>query len=231
MTTGSMVLSQADIENRTFIVKVYGWMTFALLVTALVAIYTIDSPALLSVLLSSSYIFIGLLLVELILVGVLAAAVHKMSLPMAATTFVGYAALNGLTFAVIFLAFTAESIASTFLITAGTFGVMSAYGFFTKTDLTSIGNLLFMGLIGLIIASVVNIFLGSELIYWITTYVGILIFVGLIAYDTQKIKNMNIIGNEGTDEDRKEAIVGALVLYLDFINLFLLLLRLFGRRK
>ena len=108
---------------------------------------------------------------------------------------------------------------------------MSAYGYFTKKDLTSWGNLLLMALFGLIVASIGNIFMKSETLMWITTYVGILIFVGLTAYDTQKIKNTNIIGNEGTDEDRKEAIIGALTLYLDFINLFLKLLRLFGKRK
>jgi FtsH-binding integral membrane protein len=117
------------------------------------------------------------------------------------------------------------------LVTSGTFGVMSVYGYTTKRDLTSMGNLLGMGLVGLIIASVVNIFLNSSVLYWITTYIGIFIFVGLIAYDTQKIKEMNVIGNEGTDEDKKEAIMGALTLYLDFINLFLYMLRLFGNRK
>jgi FtsH-binding integral membrane protein len=132
---------------------------------------------------------------------------------------------------VIFLVFTAESIASTFFITAGTFGVMSIYGYTTKSDLSKWGNLLFMGLIGLIIASIANFFMESTMLYWITTYVGVLIFVGLTAYDTQKIKNANVIGNEGTEEDSKEAIMGALTLYLDFINLFLYLLRIFGRRK
>ena len=117
----------------------------------------------------------------------------------------------------------------TFLITGGTFAAMSIYGYFTKQDLTRAGNLLIMALIGLIIASVVNIFFRNPIMYWIITYAGILIFVGLTAYDTQKIKQMNIIGNEGTEEDHKEAIMGALTLYLDFINLFLYLLRLFGR--
>jgi len=133
--------------------------------------------------------------------------------------------------AVIFMIYTAESIASTFFVTAGTFAVMSAYGYFTKKDLSSWGNILFMGLIGIILASLVNLFFHNEMLYWITTYIGILVFVGLTAYDTQKIKEMNVIGNEGTDEDRKESIIGALVLYLDFINLFLLLLRVLGDRK
>jgi len=139
--------------------------------------------------------------------------------------------LNGVTLSAIFIVFTEESLASTFYVTTGTFGVMSIYGYSTKSDLTRLGNLLFMGLIGLIISSVVNLFFHNELLYWITTYVGVLLFVGLTAYDTQKIKKMNIIGNEGTEEDKKEAIMGALTLYLDFINLFLYLLRIFGKKK
>ena len=131
----------------------------------------------------------------------------------------------------VFLAYTAASITSTFLVTAGTFGAMSFYGYTTRRDLTSWGSFFFMGLIGIIIASVVNIFLQRSLMYWVIAYVGVLIFVGLTAYDTQKIKEMNILGNEGTDEDTKEAIRGALTLYLDFINLFLMLLRIMGDRR
>jgi hypothetical protein len=131
----------------------------------------------------------------------------------------------------IFLRFTEGSIASTFFITAGTFAFMSILGYFTKTDLTRFGNIMMMALVGLIIASLVNIFWQNSTLYWITSSLGVLIFTGLIAYDTQKIKEMNIIGNEGTDADKKEAIMGALTLYLDFINLFLFLLRMFGDRK
>jgi hypothetical protein len=131
----------------------------------------------------------------------------------------------------IFVVYTSASITSTFLVTAGTFGAMSLYGYTTKKDLTSWGSFLFMGLIGIIIASVVNIFMQSSMMHMIITYAGVLIFVGLTAYDTQKIKEMNILGNEGTDEDTKEAIRGALTLYLDFINLFLMLLRLMGDRR
>jgi FtsH-binding integral membrane protein len=221
----------AEAEQQRFITKVYGWMCFALIVTASVALLTASSPALAGLILGSQLLFFGLLIGEVVLVGYLAAAVSKMKASTATAVFIGYSALNGLTFSVIFLAFTAGSIASTFFVTAGTFGVMSFYGYVTKTDLTRVGSLAFMGLIGVIIASVVNFFLKSPAIYWITTYIGIAIFVGLTAYDTQKIKMMNVIGNENTEEDRKEAIMGALTLYLDFINLFLLLLRLFGRRK
>ncbi len=220
-----------EAEQQRFMTKVYGWMCFALIVTASVALLTVSSPALANLILGNQLLFFGLLIGEIVLVGYLAVAVAKMSASTATAVFIAYSALNGLTFSVIFMAFTAGSIASTFFITAGTFGVMSVYGYVTKTDLTRVGNLCFMGLIGVIIASVVNFFFKSPMIYWVTTYIGIAVFVGLTAYDTQKIKKMSIIGNENTDEDKKEAIMGALTLYLDFINLFLMLLRLFGRRR
>lgn len=218
-------------EQAAFMSRVYGWMCLALVVTALVAAYTASSPDLIRLIFGNKLVFWGLILGELGLVVWLSAAVQRMSATTATMAFLGYAALNGLTMAAIFLLYTASSIGSTFLITAGTFGVMSVYGYFTKRDLTSLGNLLFMALLGLIIASVVNWFWSNSTLYWITTYAGVLIFTGLVAYDTQKIKNMNIIGNEGTEEDRKESIMGALALYLDFINLFLFLLRLFGSRR
>ncbi len=224
-------IESAVAETQRFMVKVYSWMSFALIVTGLVAMYVAGSEALLSLIFGNTFIFIGLIIGELVLVGALAGWVNKMSANTATLIFLVYAAINGLTFAAIFLLYTAESIATTFFITAGTFGAMSIYGYTTKSDLSGWRNMLMMGLFGLVIASVVNIFLGSSVVYWVTTYMGVLIFVGLTAYDTQKIKNMNIIGNEGTDEDKKEAIMGALTLYLDFINLFLYLLRLFGRRK
>ena len=222
---------QIQVEQANFITKVYGWMSGGLVVTALIAAWVASSPAALNLILGNKLVFYGLLIGELLMVGYLAAASKRISADVATLLFVGFAALNGLTLSVIFVAFTSASIASTFYITAGTFAVMSAYGYFTKRDLTSIGNLAFMALIGIIIASVVNMFFKNETLYWVVTYAGILIFVALTAYDTQKIKNMNIIGNEGTEEDRKEAIIGALTLYLDFINLFLFLLNIFGKRK
>jgi FtsH-binding integral membrane protein len=231
MNGTGLTAEQIQVEQANFITKVYAWMSLALLVTGLVAIATASSRLLTELIFSSRLVFFGLLIAEFICVAYLVTVIQRISAKMAILIFFGYAALNGLTFSVIFLVYTTESIASTFFITAVTFGIMSAYGYYTKRDLTSIGNLAFMGLIGLIIASVANIFLHNETIYWITTYAGILIFVALTAYDTQKIKDMNIIGNEGTDEDKKEAIMGALTLYLDFINLFLYLLRLFGRKK
>lgn len=218
-------------EQASFMTKVYGWMSLALFVTASVAMFVASTPSLVYALASNKILFYGLIIGELLLVGYLAIAVMRMSATMATAVFLGYAVLNGVTLSLIFLVYTAGSIASTFLVTAGTFAIMSAYGYYTKRDLTTLGNLLFMALIGLVLASVVNIFWQNSTLMWITTYAGVLIFVGLTAYDTQKIKEMNIIGNEGTDEDRKEAIRGALTLYLDFINLFLYLLRILGGRR
>ncbi len=218
-------------EQQRFMVRVYSWMTSGLVVTGAVA-YTVSStPALAQAILGNPLIVIVLVIAQLGLVFWLASRVMQMSATQATTVFTLYAALTGLTFSAVFLAYTAASITSTFLVTAGTFAAMSFYGYTTRRDLTSWGSFLFMGLIGIIIASVVNIFLQSSMIYWVVTYAGVLIFVGLTAYDTQKIKEMNILGNEGTEEDTKEAIRGALSLYLDFINLFLMLLRIMGTRR
>lgn len=225
------VISSSELEQRNFITKVFGWMSAALVVTGLIAAYVASQPNLVDIFIGNRFVFYALLISELVLVGILAGLVKKMSASLATIIFFAYAALNGLTLSLIFLIFTIDSIAVTFFITAGIFGTMSIYGYLTNTDLTSIGNLCLMTLVGLILASIVNMFFFNEMVYWITTYVGIIVFVGLIAYDTQKIKNCNIIGNEGTEEDTKESILGALELYLDFINLFLYLLRIFGRRK
>ena len=230
MSTASMTLSHAELTQRGFISKVYGWMAFALAITAITAMLTVSTPALIMTIVRNRVLFFALILGELALVVYLSAAIQKMSAATATAVFMAYSVINGLTLSIIFLVYTAESIASTFFIAAGTFAAMSVYGYTTKRDLTSIGNLCVTALIGIIIASLVNMFFQNEMIYWITTYVGILIFVGLIAYDTQKIKAMGLVGVTG-DAERKGAIMGALALYLDFINLFLLLLRVFGRRK
>ncbi|QLE01347.1 Bax inhibitor-1/YccA family protein [Galbibacter sp. BG1] len=231
MNVENLSQEQIKVEQGRFMTKVYGWMSGALILTGIIAAWVANTEEIVNVIFSNRLYFYGLLIVEFLAVAYLSAAINKLSANTAIALFLGYAALNGLTFSVIFLAFTAESIATTFYITAGTFGAMSIYGYYTKTDLTSVGNIAFMGLIGLIIASIVNLFFQNEMLYWIVTYAGVLIFVALTAYDTQKIKRLNIIGNEGTEEDQKEAIMGALTLYLDFINLFLFLLRIFGRRK
>lgn len=219
--------------QATFISKVYGWMTCALVITGVVAMWAASTPAVLDFIFPASgsmMTFYMLIAAELIAVVYLTGRIHKMSAETAGTVFLLYSVLNGLTLSVVFLIYTSSSIASTFLVAAATFGVMSAYGYTTKKDLTSIGNLLFMALIGLVIASVVNFFMQSALLYWIITYAGVLIFVGLVAYDTQKIKRM-AAADDGVEVYQKKAIFGALTLYLDFVNLFLYLLRLLGDRK
>lgn len=212
-----------------YITKVYGWMFLALCLTAGIALYISSVPALIDTIKETRILIIGIVIGQLFLVGFLAIRIQKMSAAIATLVFFLYAALNGVVFAVILGAYTAGSIATVFAITAGTFGVMTAVGYFTKTDLTSFGKIMLMGLIGIIIASIVNIFVGSSTLYWIISYVGVAVFVGLIAYDTQKIKGYALLENE---EDRKRgAILGALALYLDFVNLFIYLLRLFGDRR
>ena len=231
MDTSYMTKDMVIAEQRRFMNKVYGWMSLGLIITGFIAHFVMSNPGLFRAIVGNRLIFFGLIIGEILLVVRLSRSIMRISASHATTLFLGYSAINGLTLSVVFAMYTAESIASTFFITAGTFAVMSIYGYVTKRDLTGWGNFLVMGLIGIIIASIVNIFIGSSSLYWIITYIGVFIFVGLTAYDTQKIKQMNIIGNEGTDEDRKEAILGALRLYLDFVNLFLMLLRLFGNRR
>jgi len=218
-------------EQQRFMVRVYNWMGAGLAMTGGVSWYVSTSETILNLLITQPILFFGLLIAELGLVFYLAARVMQMDVGQAMGVFFLYAGLNGVTLAPLFLLYTTASLASTFFVTAGMFGAMSFYGYTTKKDLTSWGGFLFMGLIGIIIASVVNMFLHNSMLYWIISYAGVLIFVGLTAYDTQKIKETNILGNEGTDEDTKEAIRGALTLYLDFINLFLMLLRIMGTRR
>ena len=226
-----LTMSQSrETAQATFMTKVYGWMTIALLITAFAAMFAYITPTL-NDLISNKLVFYGLIIGELILVGSLVLAVQKMSPMVAALVFIGYSALNGLTLASIFLVYTAGSISLTFFITAGTFAVMSIYGYTTKADLTRIGNLALMALVGVIIASIANFFLQSEMLYWIISYLGVAIFVGLVAYDTQKIKNMSASIDVNSSEGKRASLIGALTLYLDFINLFLFLLRLFGSRK
>ncbi len=214
-----------------FIRRVYNWMGLGLAVTALVALYTASNHALLGFIFGTPLLFFGLIIGQLAVVIVLSAGINRLQASTATFLFFLYSALTGLTLSVIFLAYTRASIASTFFVTAGTFGVMSVYGYTTQRDLTSWGSFLFMGLIGIILASVVNIFLHSETVYWVVTYAGILIFVGLTAYDTQKLKEMAMAGFANEELERKSAVMGALRLYLDFINLFLMLLRVMGNRR
>ena len=217
--------------QAVFITKVYNWMALALFVTGLVAYFTATTPSLMTAILGSKILFFGLIIGELALVIYLTRSINKLSRNTAIGAFLLYSVLNGLTMSVIFLAYTSNSIATTFYITAGTFTAMSFYGYTTKRDLTSIGNMAFMALIGIIIASVVNMFLQNEMMYWIISYLGVAIFVGLVAYDTQKLKEIGSRGFVNEDNMEKTSIMGALSLYLDFVNLFLFLLRIFGDRK
>lgn len=213
--------------------RVYGWMTLALFVTAGMALITVNSPAMLNLIYGNSFVILGLIIAELGLVIGLSAGLNKMS-PMTATMmFLLYAAVNGLTLSAIFFVYALGTIFQAFAATALTFGAMSLVGYTTKKDLTGMGGILMMGLIGLIIASLINAFWGNSTMDAIITYIGVFLFVGLTAYDTQKIKQMSeYVGMEGDSAVMsKIAIMGALSLYLDFINLFLYILRLFGRSR
>ena len=218
---------QLAIARNTLIRQVYAWMGGGLMVTALMAMVTVSSPGILNAVFGNRLVFYALILGELGLVVAISGAIDRLSAAVASLLFVLYAALNGVTMSVIFAVYTAESVASTFVITAATFGAMSAFGYLTRRDLTGWGSFLFMGLIGVVIASLVNIFTRSSAAAWVISAVGVIVFTGLTAYDTQKIKAMAAAGAEG----RKPAILGALTLYLDFINLFLMLLRLLGNRR
>lgn len=215
--------------SATLVRSVYMWMCTALLLTGATASFVANTPALIDAIISSRILFWGLLIAQFGLVWAISSSVTRYSLSTLSVLFMVYSILTGVTFSIYFLVFTAESIASTFFVTAGTFAVMSLYGYLTKADLTKLGNLAFMALIGILLASVVNFFLHSEALYWGITYIGVLVFVGLIAYDTQKIKALATL--ENNEHTQKLAICGALSLYLDFINLFLMLLRIMGRRR
>ena len=210
--------------------QMYIWMSLALLLTGFTAFAISENDRIMHTLLSNQVIFWGIIISEVLLVLFLAARLHKMSLAVATITFIAYSILNGVSMSLLFFAYTSESIASTFFVTAGTFGITALYGYFTKKDLSSWGSILLMALFGLLIASVVNIFLGSGMLYWIITYVGVIIFVGLTAYDTQRFKNA-IFESDVTESTYKLALMGALELYLDFINMFVYLLRILGDRR
>lgn len=217
---------------QTFMAQVYGWMTVGLLLTAFVAFYVASSYELQEMIFSSKVVFFGLIIAQLGLVFVLSGMVHKMSGAMATSLFMLYSVLTGVTISSVLLLYTASSIASTFFICAAMFGALSIYGYTTKRSLTGMGSFLFMGLIGIIIASIVNIFMQSSMMSMVISYAGVLIFAGLTAYDTQKLKDMgNEINQEDKENMRRYSIMGALTLYLDFINLFLMLLRILGDRR
>lgn len=211
--------------------NVYSWMTLALVITGLTAYYVSTQIDWMQAIVENRLLFWGLLLAEIGVVVYISARIHKISFQTAGLLFGVYAVLNGVTLSFIFLAYTDTSIATTFFITAGTFGAMSLVGYFTKRDLSTMGRILLMSLIGLIIATLVNLFVESSMVSLIISYVGVLIFVGLTAYDTQKIKMLLMqYGTERNDMTMKIALLGSLELYLDFVNLFLYLLRIFGNR-
>ena len=230
-SNGSIV-ERANSGIQAYMAQVYGWMTCGLLLTAVVAWYAANTPAVMNFIFSSQITFFGLIIVQLGLVFVISGMVNRLSGSMATSLFMLYSALTGLTLSSILIMYTGASIASTFIICAGMFGAMSVYGYTTKRDLSGLGSMLFMGLIGIVLASIVNIWLKSPALMWAVTYIGVLVFVGLTAYDTQKLKSMGAqLDSNDRDNFRKYSIVGALTLYLDFINLFLMLLRIFGNRR
>jgi len=216
---------------RSFLAQVYVCMSFGLAVTGGLAWYTANSMGLMSTLFSSRAPFIIIVIVQIGIVIYLSSRIATLSPSVASAFFVLYAALNGLILAPIFIVYTSESIASTFFVTAGTFGAMSLYGYMTKRDLSGMGSFLLMGLVGIIIATLVNIWLRSEATMWAITYIAIIVFVLLTAYDTQKIKQMAYELDQNEDLRASVAVLGALRLYLDFVNLFIYLLRIFGRHK
>lgn len=211
---------------QSFMQRVYQWMAAGLALTGFIAFWASGNAGMMRAL--QGGMFFVLVIAELGLVIWLSTQVMKISATAATIGFLVYSALNGLTLSFVFLMYTQASIASTFFVTAGTFAGVSLYGWTTKKDLTSMGSFLFMGLIGIIIASVVNFFLNSPALYWIITYAGVAIFVGLTAYDTQRLKEVHRRNPEAPDQ---LAILGALRLYLDFINLFIMLLRIMGNRR
>lgn len=233
MQSVALSKTQVQLQVNTFIRSVYNWMAMGLALTGFVAYYVANTPSIQQVIFGNRIIFYGLIIGELALVFFLSARVQKIQASTATALFVLYAALNGATFSVIFLIYTAASITSTFFICAATFVAFSVYGMTTKRDLTSVGGFMTMGLIGIIIASVVNMFVRSSAMSMLISYIGVLVFVGLTAYDTQKLKTMALTqpADVGSGVVRKGAIMGALTLYLDFINLFLMLLRILGNRR
>ena len=210
--------------------KVYGWMALALVITGLTSYMVASSPGLMQMIFANRLVFWGMVIAEFAIVFVISGRINRLSLVSATTWFVVYSVLNGALLSFIFMVYTQTAITEEFFITAGTFGAMALIGSTTKRDLTKLGGILFMALIGLIIASVVNFFVQSNTLDLIVSYVGVLIFVGLTAWDAQQIKRMLAMAPDAGEGAQKIALLGALNLYLDFINLFLYLLRIFGGR-
>ncbi len=223
-----------EAENARFMSGVYRWMTFGVLVTSIVSYFVSNSYSLMQTIMTNKILFYGILIGELALVVVISSMINKLSAMTATLLYLFYSALNGVTFSLILMAYTQESVFSAFMTTTIAFAGLSGFGYVTKKDLGPVGTFCMMGLWGLIGFSLLSFFFPSLMGArgsWVYSIIGLIIFCGLTAYDTQKIKNSNVIGNEGTEEDQKETIMGALTLYLDFINLFLFILRLMGGKR
>ncbi len=234
-TTGEYALPSASnpaiVIDRSFLNTVFMWMTGGLAISGFISMLVSISPDLINPLLENSALRWGLIIAQFGAVIFLIARIEKMSVMTARLTFLLYSALTGYTLSVIFVIYTQASLFATFVVAAGTFGITAAYGYITKRDLSRLGGILTMALIGFVLATIVNMFLASSGMYWITTYLGVLIFVGLTAYDMQQLKRLGQSQNAAGESGQKLAIIGALRLYLDFINLFLLLLRIMGNRR
>lgn len=234
MQSGDFSLQGNYSVSSTFAVlmrKVYVWMTLALVLTGFTAYGVANSPGLLMAIMTNSILMWGLIIAEFALVIGLSAAINRLSLTTATLMFALYSVINGALLSYIFVAYTATSIASVFFITAGTFAAMAIFGYVTKRDLSGMGKILLMALIGIIIATIVNIFVQSSGLNLIVSYIGVLVFVGLTAYDSQKIKEMMLAAPDASESMQKLAVLGALSLYLDFVNMFLYLLRIFGNNR
>jgi uncharacterized protein len=227
---GLPITSTAATERVTaFLRLIYGWMAAGLAITALVAFFVASSPAILQVVLGNRIVFFGLIIAELGLVFFLSGRAQSLAPSTAALLFVAFSALNGATLSVVLLAYTGASVATTFVVTAGMFAALAAFGTMTTRSLAGVGQFLFMGLIGLILASVVGMFWHNDALQFLISVVGVLVFTGLTAYDAQRLKQMALAVPEG--QVGSMAVVGALSLYLNFVNLFLFLLRLTGSRR
>jgi len=231
--TYSVKSSQTQVIVNEFIRSVYNWMGIGLALTGFIAYFVSNDAQIQNLIFGNKLVFFGLIIAELALVYIISARVNKIQASTATSLFILYAALNGATLASLFLVYTSSSITSTFFICSATFVACSIFGITTKRDLTSMGGFMTMGLIGIIIASVVNMFIKSSAMNMIISYIGVIVFVGLTAYDTQKLKHMAMTQPSGLEAGviRKGAILGALTLYLDFINLFIMLLSVLGGRR
>ena len=233
MDSTALRQTQVQVRVNEFVRSVYNWMAVGLGLTGVVAYFVANTPSIQKVVFGNPILFFGLMIGELALVFIISARIQKMQASTATGLFVLYSALNGVTLSFIFMVYARSSITSTFFVCAATFVGCSIYGWTTKRDLTSLGGFLMMGLIGIIIASLVNMFFRSPGVSMVISYIGVLVFVGLTAYDTQSMKNMALTQPADLEAAvvRKGAILGALKLYLDFINLFLMLLRIFGSQR